>query len=94
VRLRVALVRKPAAVRSHAPSTTHEGWAELRISTLGLARGDRKWALNAQTLASCVYMSVRATNRVEGNRRASRNGRVSVSVNDSQLSHRCTVGQG
>jgi hypothetical protein len=45
VRLRVALVRKPAAVHSHAPSTTHEGWAELRIVNAGFGTGRQEMGL-------------------------------------------------
>jgi hypothetical protein len=45
-----------------------------------LARGDRKWPLNDGPIPNCRGLRVHAStgnNRVEGNRRASRNGRVS-----------------
>ena len=57
---------------------TYSGGKKLRIVTLGLARGDRKWPLNDGQIPH--VRGVRAAlgtgyNRVEGNRRASRNGR-------------------
>jgi hypothetical protein len=55
---------------------------ELRIVTLGLARGDRKCPLNERQIPNFrgvrVHVSTGYT-RVEGNRRASRNGLVSSS---------------
>jgi hypothetical protein len=55
---------------------------KLRIVTLGLARGDRKWSLNEEQIPHFrgvrVHVSTSYNSR-EGNRRASRNGRVSSS---------------
>jgi hypothetical protein len=47
---------------------------------VGLARGDRKWSLNDQRIPNFRGVRVHAStgyDRVQGNRRASRNGRVS-----------------
>jgi hypothetical protein len=46
----------------------------------GFARGDRKWSLNEEQIPNPNVVRVApgtGYNRVEGNRRASRNGRVS-----------------
>jgi hypothetical protein len=53
---------------------------KLRIVTLGLARGDRKWPLNNGQIPNVRVVRVHVStgyNRVEGIRRASRNRRVS-----------------
>jgi hypothetical protein len=70
--------------------------------SLGLARGDRKWPLNDGHTPH--FRGVRVAlgtgyNRDEGNRRASRNGRVSISTrnpywHDSQHFDRCMRGLG
>jgi hypothetical protein len=68
---------------------------QLRIvACKGLARGDRKWSLNDGRIPNVCGVRVHVSagyTRVEGNRRASRNGRVSdlppetPNVYDSQL---------
>jgi hypothetical protein len=53
---------------------------KLRIVTLGLGTGRQRWSLNdGQTTNACVVRVAPGAgyHRVEGNRRASRNGRVS-----------------
>jgi hypothetical protein len=53
---------------------------KCRVGRSGLARGDRKWPLNDGRIPKFRGVRVHAStgyNRVEGNRRASRNGRVS-----------------
>jgi hypothetical protein len=73
---------------------------KLRIEhvKLGLARRDRKWPLNDRQIPNPNVVRVAfgtGYHRVEGNRRASRNRRVSRSPtrnphrHDSQLLHRC-----
>jgi hypothetical protein len=72
----------------------------LRIGTVGgLARGDREWPLNEGQIPHFRVVRVAlgmGYNRVEGNRRASRNGLVSElppeipKVTIRNLLHRCT----
>jgi hypothetical protein len=53
---------------------------KLRIVTLGLARRDREWSLDDGRIPNPNVVRVAPStwyHRVEGNRRASRNGRVS-----------------
>jgi hypothetical protein len=52
----------------------------LRIATVGFVHGDRKWSLNDRQIPKNRGVRVHVSkgyNHVEGNRRASRNGRVS-----------------
>jgi hypothetical protein len=73
---------------------------KLRIVMLGtgLARGDRKWSLNDGHIPNTRVVRVHVSpgyNHGEGNRRASRNGRVRSPTrstsrrSDSHLLHRC-----
>ena len=65
------------------------------LSASGVARGERDWPLNEGQLPD--FRVARAPNRVDGNRRASRNGRASDlpperrrSVSMRDISRRCT----
>ena len=80
-------------VRALQPSPTATKSCESQRQ--GLARGDRSWSLNDGLIPNCRVVRVHVStgyHRVEGNRRASRNGLVrypTPNPYDSQLSHRC-----
>jgi hypothetical protein len=65
-----------------SPTQPPTAMQKLRIVTFSLARGDRKWSLNDGHILNCRVVRVHVStgySRVEGSRRASRNGRVSDS---------------
>jgi hypothetical protein len=75
--------RLPLTLRSKLTSRRsgwHTAMKQLRIVTLRFGRQNRKWPLNDRQIPNVRVVRVHAStgyNRAEGNRRASRNGRVS-----------------
>jgi hypothetical protein len=70
----------PPPVRPANSIHTYSECKKSRIVTLRLARGDREWSLNDGQIPNFHGVRVHVStgyNRVEANRRASRNGRVS-----------------
>jgi hypothetical protein len=75
-------IQHPRLPRSHhtISRSFHTEMQKLRIVTIGLAPGDRKWSLNDGQIPNFRGVRVHVStgyNRVEGNRWALRNGLVS-----------------